>query len=208
MIDSALSLCLTASLVNYNQTLVKFTLLISHQVHHAFLSIISDQIPNYTSEIEQQYSYFLIWVFIVLGFLGFSFQIAFVIDLINIFTLPTKVIYGVLRIVYKNCIEGIGKVYEFMNTNEKKWITCPYPLKLISPNFRTSTFGILIILIQITVFTSFYYIWLAFVIVMLNILQVAHNFYLDFSPKYLYLMDQPAKINFFIKTKPYQSLKI
>lgn len=107
-----------------------------------------------------------------MGFFGLSFQIAFVIDLINFLTMPTKIIYRFLRIIYKNCIEIIGKLYEFISKDKKKWITCPYPLKFINSNYRTSTFGILFIVFNITIFTSFYYIWLAIVIVFLTILEV------------------------------------
>lgn len=106
----------------------------------------------------------------MLGFFGLSFQVAFIIDLVNVLTLPTKIIYGFLRVVYRNCIETIGELFEYVNTNEKKWITCKYPLKFLSPNFRASTFGIIIILFHLTVFTSFYYIWLALVIVLFTIL--------------------------------------
>lgn len=152
--------------------LVQFTLLICHKIHHGFLSVLSEKVPNFPVKIEQEYGHFLVWSFIVLGFFGLSFQIAFIIDLINILTLPTKIIFGFLRVVYKNCIELIGKLYEFISQDKKKWITCPYPLKLINSNFRTSTFGILLIIFNITIFTSFYYLWLGIIIVFLTVLEV------------------------------------
>lgn len=108
----------------------------------------------------------------MLGFFGLSFQLAFVIDVINVLTLPTKLIYKFLRVIYRNCIKAISKLYEFINTNEKNWITCPYPLEHINSNIRTSTFGLLLILFNLTIFTSFYYIWLAFIILFLTLLQV------------------------------------
>lgn len=66
----------------------------------------------------------------------------------------------------------IIKLYEFIKTDENKWITCPYPWKLITSYFRISAFAVLIILGHITVFTCFYYAWLGLVIVFLSIIQV------------------------------------
>lgn len=62
----------------------------------------------------------------MLGFFGVSAQVAFMIDLVRITTLPTRLIYMLLRTIYSKSVALIIKVYEFITKNDKKWITCPY----------------------------------------------------------------------------------
>ena len=173
---------MTATLVNYNKLLVKGTFIICHNVHRSFLSLIYEEIPDYTREIEDSYNYFLVWAFILCGFFGITTQIAFIMDMIDILTLPTKVIYTLLRWVYRKSINLIGKLYQFIQKDEEKWITCPYPKKYLTSNYRTAALMLLIVLAQLTVFTIFYYLWLCLVIVGLVIIQVNNLLSIEFSP--------------------------
>jgi len=66
----------------------------------------------------------------------------------------------------------IGKLYQFITLNETKWITCPYPLKYVSVNYRIIALMILIVLVQIIAITIFYYAWLCFVMIGLVIAEV------------------------------------
>jgi hypothetical protein len=113
------------------------------------------------------------------GLFGVTTQLAFVMDLVSVLTLPTKMIYTFLRWLYSKSLEIIGKLYKFIGTDEEKWITCPYPEKWLTPNYRTAGLMLLIVLGQVTVFVAFYYIWLCLVIVALSVIQVSLSLLLE-----------------------------
>jgi hypothetical protein len=57
-------------------------------------------------------------------------------------------------------------------TKDEKWITYPYPTKYRNSNYRTLGLGLLIVLIQVTAITVFYYGWLSILMVALILIEV------------------------------------
>lgn len=116
----------------------------------------------------------MVWAFVLLGFFGITTQLAFILDLVHVLTLPTKIIYTALRWIYSHLVHKIGKLYQFITLDPTKWITCPYPRKYMTVYYRSTALMLLIILVQLTALTVFYYAWLCTIMVGLVMIQVKY----------------------------------
>lgn len=119
---------------------------------------------------------FLVDIYIYLGYLGLSAQLAFTLDMIYIFTIPTILIYKLLALAYKLILKSIIFSYQILTRDPEKWITCEYKWLLNSTKcVKVLALGVFVILVEALVFVSFYYLWLAIVILILTTLLVQFN---------------------------------
>ena len=119
---------------------------------------------------------FLVDIYIFLGYLGLSAQLAFTLDMIYIFTIPTILIYKLLALAYKLILKYIIFAYEILTRDRDKWITCQYKWLLNwSKSVKAFALAVFVILAEALLFVSFYYLWLAIVIIILTTLLVKLN---------------------------------
>jgi hypothetical protein len=118
--NSSISLILSFMVINYHQYLMNLVMILSHQVHHWYLSMIIPNLPNYSDYLQDSTSIklVLIYTLLIAGYLGLSVQLNATLDLIFLFNIPTILIYRLLAYIYSRTIKIINFLYKIVTTDE------------------------------------------------------------------------------------------
>jgi hypothetical protein len=117
--NSSISLMLSFIIIDYHQYLINFIMIVSHQVHHWYLSIIIPNLPNYSQYLQDSHliKLILIYTLLIAGYLGLSVQLNVTIDLIYLCNIPTILIYKLLAYIYNRTIRVIKFLYKLLTTD-------------------------------------------------------------------------------------------
>lgn len=135
----------------------------SRQTHAGFLRVL---LPGLKRGLESYTPAWVVDVYILLGYVGLTSQLALTLDLIYLYNLPTIYMYKLLTYSYSRLLNTLTLSLQVLTHSPEKWLTCPYPIlaRLPPQTNKLIALGTAIVLGQILVVVGFYYLWLACVI--------------------------------------------
>lgn len=152
----------------------------SHQTHAVFLNFVFPKFP----ELSTYTPSWIVEVYLLLGYLGITTQLALTLDLIYIYNLPAIYMYKILAFSYSKLLSSIKFCLQITEYDHERWLTCPYSfLKYRPRSNKILAIAIIIVLAQILVIVIFYYLWLTLVILMLVMSMVCSNLFVELYPQ-------------------------
>lgn len=139
-------------------------------------------------------------MYILLGYLGITVQLALTIDIIYLFTIPTILIYRALASLYKYLLIVIGFFFEVLSRDFERWVSCPFPQIKKAPNCaKTFSLALLIIFVKVLLFVAFYYVWLAVIMIGLTLFLVKFHLWKNFLQNILTFFRELGLIVYIVK---------
>lgn len=168
IINSCVSMVSALVVVGYAEKFVSVAQWVSVEVHQYFLGQNGFSWGAFDGQVEQ-----ITAVYILLGYMGITVQLALTIDIIYLFTIPTILIYRALASLYKYLLIVIGFLFEVLSRDFERWVSCPFPQIKKAPNCaKTFSLALLIIFVKVLLFVAFYYVWLAVIMIGLTLFLV------------------------------------
>ena len=180
VVNSTLSLLSALIIANYCENMLAIVEWTSHQTHAVFLNIVIPKLP----EISTYTPSWIVEIYLMLGYLGITTQLALTLDLIYIYNLPAIYMYKILAFSYSKLLKSIQFCLQIISYDQERWLTCPYQFLTYRPATNKIIATVLLIILgQILIIVVFYYLWLSLVILMLVLSMVCSIISVEHYPQ-------------------------